>query len=77
MTVHGVKKRSPEQGRIVITLEYTVARGSWPVYAAEGKTAITDAVDCLRLNVKDYDNGVLSLDELIDGADSVEVFATK
>jgi hypothetical protein len=61
----------------VITLEYGVPRNYWPEYAKSGRTVITDAVDCLRLNVKDYENGELSLAELIDGADAISVIATK
>lgn len=73
----GVMKRTPEQGRIVITLNYTVPRHLWAAYSAENKVTVTDAVDCLRLNVKDFNNGILSLEELVDGADAVEVDATK
>ncbi|ASR86981.1 hypothetical protein SEA_NICHOLAS_53 [Mycobacterium phage Nicholas] len=73
----GVKKRSPEQGRIVITLEYDVPKSYWHQYAESRKATITDAVDCLRLNVEDYEAGELSLAELIDGASEISVNATK
>ncbi|ALA06570.1 hypothetical protein SEA_LUMOS_55 [Mycobacterium phage Lumos] len=77
MTVDGVKKRSPEQGRIVITLEYDVPRSYWHQYAEGRKITVTDAVDCLRLNVQDWEAGELSLAELIDGASEISVTATK
>lgn len=73
MSVDGVAKRGPEGGRIIITLEYTVPRNYWPEYAKSGKKAITDAIDCLRLIQRDYENGELSLEELIDGADGIDV----
>ena len=69
----GVDKRSPERGRIVITLEYTVPREYWPHY--DGTPG--DAVDCLRQTVKNHHDGELSILELIDGADSVDIVATK
>ncbi|QFG10283.1 hypothetical protein J4U00_gp054 [Mycobacterium phage DyoEdafos] len=72
-----VKKRTPEQGRIVITLEYTMPRTYWSEYADDGKRIITDAVDCLRQNVQDWKDGALSLGDLIQGADEIHVEATK
>lgn len=73
----GVRKRSPEEGRIVITLECKVPRNYWGGYTEENKVTVTDAVDCLRIDVKNYEAGVLSLAELIDGADAISVTATK
>lgn len=75
MTVDGVSKRAPEQGRIVITLECTMPRKYWPLYSET--VTVTDAVDCLRQNVVDYENGELTLEDLIDMADNVTVVATK
>lgn len=70
-------KRTPEEGRIVITLDCTVPRNYWANYSEEHKATITDAVDCLRIDVKNYEDGILSLAELIDGADAISVTATK
>ena len=73
----GVMKRTPEEGRIVITLECKVDRKFWSMYSEQAKVTVTDAVDCLRIDVKNYESGELSLAELIDGADAISVTATK
>lgn len=69
----GVVKRGPEYGRIVITLEHKVSRENWPHY----RGVIVDAVDALRQDVKDYQEGALSLADLIESAEGISVEATK
>ncbi|AAN01693.1 hypothetical protein FDI14_gp077 [Mycobacterium phage SirDuracell] len=76
MSVDGVAKRGPEKGRIVITLETTIPRAVWPRYK-ERLGYVSDAIDCLRVDVQDYKDGYISLEELIaladDGGISVQV----
>ncbi|AEK07586.1 hypothetical protein SEQ_HALENA_51 [Mycobacterium phage Halena] len=72
----GVAKRGPEGGRIVLTLEYKIPRADWPLYR-NGGAPITDAIDCLRQLVRDCEAGNLTYQDLIDGAEGVDLYIGK
>lgn len=66
----GVRKRTVEQARIVITLEVEYPREDWHKYAAI--TAVSDAVDCARIDVD-----TLTMDEMFDKGISYTIVAAK
>lgn len=66
----GVRKRAPEQARIIITLELTYPREDWHKYTAS--TSVSDAVDCARIDVE-----TLTVAEMFDKGDSYTIVAAK
>ena len=66
-------KKGADDGRIVVTLKYKLTKDARTAFGHPN----TDAVDCLRQMVADYERGEISMAHLVASACDIEVTAAK